>query len=103
MNAANLINKLMEIERAVGHARTAEVHAMVLEAQGCVLEMQREMIDTLRENGRLRERIEKCDPAAARAREARMPTNAEVAWDLARKMPSASDDAAVAAFHLAAS
>jgi hypothetical protein len=92
----------MEIERAVGRVRTPEVHALVLEAQNYVLEMQQQMIDTLRENGRLRERMEKCEPAV-RTREMRMPTNAEIAWELGRKMVPTSDDAAMAPFHLAAS
>lgn len=104
MSAANLIEKLVEIERAVGRARTADVHSMVLEAQGCVLEIQRQIIETLRENTRLRERMEKYEPTSpARARLPRLPSNAEVARELARAPKPASEEAVVAPLHLAAS
>jgi hypothetical protein len=105
MSAANLVNKLMEIERSIGRATTADVHALVLEAQGCVLEIQRQIIDTLRENARLRERMEKCEPTSmVRLRDVLLPSNAEVAWELARRVRSASEENAVAlAIHLAAS
>lgn len=96
MNAANLVSKLMEIERAIGRATTADVHAMVLDAQGCVLEIQVQLIETMRENARLRERMEKCEPTTMlRVREVLLPSNAEVAWELARRVRSASEDTAV--------
>jgi hypothetical protein len=105
MSAANLINKLMEIERAVSRARAAEMHTMVLEAQGCVLEIQRQMIEMLRENARLREKMEKYEPTSgARKRQALLPSNAEVAWELARRARVGSEEPAAAPLqHLAAS
>jgi hypothetical protein len=103
MGAANLVKKLVEIERSVGNVRAIEVHALVLEAQGYVLEMQRQMIDTLRENTRLRERMEKYEPTSpARMREARMPSNTEVARELARMHMPLTEEA-VGQLHLAAS
>ncbi|HEX3660804.1 MAG TPA: hypothetical protein VHU89_05205 [Acidobacteriaceae bacterium] len=101
MGAANLIGKLVEIERAVGRARAVEAHALVLEAQSCVLEIQRQMIETLRENVRLRERMEKYEPTV-RARETRIPSNAEVARELVRMHKTTVDDA-LASLHLAVS
>jgi len=61
MTAAILIAKLVQIESAVGRAHPFAVRNMVLEAQGCVLEMEQEMIEILRENGRLRERLQICE------------------------------------------
>jgi hypothetical protein len=96
MGAANLISKLMEIERAIGRARPVDVHALVLEAQSYVLEIQRQMIDTLRENARLRERMEKCEPVAVtRTREFLLPSNTEVARELSRRMRSVAEETAV--------
>ncbi|MFZ0632436.1 MAG: hypothetical protein WA399_16890 [Acidobacteriaceae bacterium] len=103
MSAADLINRLMEIERVAGKARALEVHSLVLEAQGSVLEIQRQMIDTLRENVRLRERLEKYEPTSpARVREPRLPSHAEIARELMRMPKPVADDAGVP-FHLAAS
>ncbi len=94
----------MEIERAVARARAAEVHALVLEAQGCVLEVQRQMIETLRENVRLREKMEKYEPTAGvRTREVLLPSNADVAWELARRARSSSEETLGGTLHLAAS
>jgi hypothetical protein len=60
MKAAVLMSRLLEVERAIGKAHPVKLREMVLEAQGCVLELEQEMIDTLRECGRLRERMENC-------------------------------------------
>jgi hypothetical protein len=98
MSAANLISKLVEIEKVVGKARIAEVHGLVLEAQSCVLEIQRQVIDTLRENARLRERMERYEPTSpAWAREFRLPSNAEMARELAM-MPKAPAEEMMAPF-----
>lgn len=60
MNTAELLKKLLEIELAVG--RTNQVaRAMVLEAEESVLQLERQMIGTLRGNERLREQMEECD------------------------------------------
>jgi len=104
MSAANLIKKLVEIERAVGKTRTPEVHSLVLEAQGFVLEIQRAMIETLRENARLRERMEKYEPTAvARLRELRLPSHGEIARELAGRPKPAPEDMAGVPIQLAAS
>lgn len=58
MTAAILIAKLLEVEKAIGKAHPSTLRHMVLEAQGCVLEMECEIIDTLRDNRRLRERVD---------------------------------------------
>jgi hypothetical protein len=93
MGAANLISKLLEIEKVAGKARIAGVHGLVLEAQGCVLELQRQLIDTLRENTRLRERMERYEPTSpAWAREPRLPSNAEIARELAMMPKATAED-----------
>lgn len=103
MGAADLIQKLVAIERAVGKTRTLEVHSLVLEAQGFVLEIQRQMIETLRENARLRERMEKYEPTSpARMRESWIPSNAEIARELARPKAPA-EEKPIAAIQLVAS
>lgn len=60
MSAANLITRLLQIERALGKSHSLEIRNLVLEAQGCVLELEQQLIETLRENERLRERMERC-------------------------------------------
>lgn len=60
MNAANLMAKLVQIERAVGGTNLA-VRAMVMEAEESVLQLEQQMIETLGENERLRERMENCE------------------------------------------
>lgn len=57
MTAAILIAKLLEAEKAVGKARPSTIRDMLFEAQGCVLEMEQEIIETLRDNERLRRRV----------------------------------------------
>lgn len=104
MGAADLIQKLVAIERAVGSTRTIEVHSLVLDAQSFVLDIQRQMIDTLRENARLRERMEKYEPTShARLRDPRLPSHAEIAMELARPRPPLADENAMAPLQLAAS
>lgn len=96
MSATNLIDKLVEIERVLGSkAETATLRRLVQEAQSSVLEIQRQMIDTLRENGRLRERMERCESIKrTRPHEIRLPSNAMIAQDLAgRPKPVASEEA----------
>jgi hypothetical protein len=61
MNAADLIAKLVEIERAIGNADAPKVRAMVLEAEEVVLRFEQQTIETLRENKRLRDLMENCE------------------------------------------
>lgn len=104
MGATDLIQKLVAIERAVGKVNTAEVHSLVLEAQGYVLEIQRQMIDTLRENGRLRERMEKYEPTSpARLKEPQLPSRAEVARELAERLKPVAEEKALVPIQLVAS
>jgi hypothetical protein len=104
MSAANLVSKLMEIERVVGKTRTTELHGLVLEAQGFVLEIQRQLIDTLRENARLRERMEKYEPTSpARAWDARLPSHAEIARELAGRKKLTAEETSLIPVLLSAS
>jgi hypothetical protein len=49
-----LLQKLLDIEKAVGRGDPMAVRTMVMEAEECVLQMEREFLDTLSENERLR-------------------------------------------------
>lgn len=64
MSAAILISRLLQIERTLGRSHPLEIRNLVLEAQGCVLELEQQLIETLRENERLRERMERCEHAS---------------------------------------
>lgn len=81
--------KLLQIERAVGKAHAMNLRQMVLEAQGCVLEVEQEMIETLRECGRLRERMENCERSSLTVRPGSMiAANREIANGLSRPASS---------------
>ncbi len=54
MSTRILLEKLMEIERALRRGECWEARTLVIEAQDCVLELQRELMETLLENERLR-------------------------------------------------
>jgi hypothetical protein len=58
MTAAHLIEKLLEIERKVGIEDPAKVRVMVMEAEENVLHIEELIIETLRENEHLRQRME---------------------------------------------
>jgi hypothetical protein len=58
MTAAHLIEKLLEIERKVGIEDPAKVRVMVMEAEENVLHIEKLIIETLRENEHLRQRME---------------------------------------------
>jgi hypothetical protein len=58
MNATELMAKLVEIERAVDSAGLSRVHALALDAQEGVLQMEQQMMETLIENQRLLEYLE---------------------------------------------
>jgi hypothetical protein len=57
-NAADLMGKLVEIERAVESVGLTSVHKILLEAEEAVLQFEEHMIKTLFENQRLRESME---------------------------------------------
>lgn len=85
MSAAILISKLLEIERSLGKCDPVKIRAIVLEAQGCVLELEQQLIETMGEMQRLRERMENCE----RSRLSGVPTaklskNEEIAMELSR-------------------
>lgn len=65
MTAAILIAKLVEVEKAVGNLNPSTIRRMVLEAQGCVLEMDQEMIEMRRDNRTLRQRMENYERSTA--------------------------------------
>jgi hypothetical protein len=54
MDAATLLLRLIEIERAVEQQATPKVRAMLMEAQQCALQLHRDRINILHENVRLR-------------------------------------------------
>jgi hypothetical protein len=54
MDAATLLLRLIEIERAVGKHATPSIRSMLIEAQQCALEMHRDRINILNENVKLR-------------------------------------------------
>lgn len=58
MNAADLMAKLVEIERVVGWTSPVNIRARVTEAEESLLQLEQQMIETLRENALLRERME---------------------------------------------
>lgn len=58
MNAALLLQKLSDIARLYAAGDSVAMLNRVMDAQDLVLQMQREQIEILRENGRLRERLE---------------------------------------------
>ncbi|HEV2278906.1 MAG TPA: hypothetical protein VGS02_12050 [Acidobacteriaceae bacterium] len=58
MNAALLLQTLSEIARCSAAGESTAVLRQVMEAQDLVLQMQRDQMDILRENSRLRERLE---------------------------------------------
>lgn len=58
MNAALLLEKLSEIVRLSAAGDPVAILRQVMEAQDLVLQMQRDQMEVLRENSRLRERME---------------------------------------------
>jgi hypothetical protein len=60
MNAADLMAKLIQIERAVGGTHPP-VRAMAIEAEDSLLQLEQQLIESLRENELLRERMENCE------------------------------------------
>jgi PHD/YefM family antitoxin component YafN of YafNO toxin-antitoxin module len=52
MNSSQLLNKLTEIERAIGVVDTLSLRRMIVEAQDYILQSQKETIQELRQNTR---------------------------------------------------
>jgi hypothetical protein len=102
MSTAILITRLLQIERALGKSHALEIRTIVMEAQGCALELEQQMIEVLQENQRLRERMERCEhssfpaPAAEQAPAAveHALTFSKIAEELSRMLgrkPSGSE------------
>lgn len=60
MNAADLMAKLIQIERAVD-GTNLPVRAMAIEAEDSLLKLEQQLIESLRENELLRELIGNCE------------------------------------------
>jgi hypothetical protein len=85
MSTAILIAKLLEIEQAVGKSDPIRIRAMVLDAQGCALELEQQLIQALKESQTLRERMENCErPQLFGISEPRLSKNEETAMELSR-------------------
>jgi hypothetical protein len=70
MPSTELLEKLLKIERAVGHADDLELRAMLMEAQSDALRFQAQMLGVLTEITRLR------DTSERRGQSALSPVNA---------------------------
>ena len=68
MNVAEVIAQLAEMERAAWGCDPTAIHSMVLRVEEGVLELERLMIDTMRENVLLRQRLESCEQHSVIAR-----------------------------------
>jgi hypothetical protein len=68
MNVAEVIAQLVEMERAAWRCDPTPIHSMVLRVEEGVLELERLMIDTMRENVLLRQRLESCEQHSVIAR-----------------------------------
>lgn len=56
MSTAKLLDQLLEIERAVGHADVLSIRRMLMDAQSQVLGIQEDLVSMLAEMRALRER-----------------------------------------------
>jgi hypothetical protein len=68
MNATDVIAQLVEMERAAWRCDPTVMHAMLLTVEAGVLELERQKIETLRENVLLRQRLEICEQHSVIAR-----------------------------------
>jgi hypothetical protein len=64
MPTTELMEKLLEIERAVGHKDNLTIRAMLMEAQVEVLRVQAGVIRVLEDINQLREQQERCATSA---------------------------------------
>jgi hypothetical protein len=65
MTAADLMGKLLEIERSVGQMGFTNIRRLVMDAEDGLLEIERRVIQTLCDNQRLREVIQQMTEAFA--------------------------------------
>jgi hypothetical protein len=75
MPTTKLLEKLLEIERSLGHQDNLTVRAMLMDAQLELLRVQADVIQVLEDMKELRERQERCatsalSPVSARAEKA---------------------------------
>jgi hypothetical protein len=64
MTTTILLENLLKIERSIGYADNLAVRAMLMEAQSQVLQVQAEMVKTLREMQLQRQKYERCAASA---------------------------------------
>jgi hypothetical protein len=77
---ANLIQQLFVIQKAVEADDLASLGTMFVDAQQCALQIDRQTMALLQQNGNLRERMEKCEKAAlGGASLSKLPTRVELA------------------------
>jgi len=88
MGIAILVAKLLEIERSIGKADPVKVRAMVLEAQGHVLELEQQLIQAMAETQRLRDRVENCEQLSRLSglSGTKLSKNEEMAMELSRPL-----------------
>jgi len=58
MNAADLISRLIELEKAVVKCDRSTIHALLLRVEEGVLQLEKMTIETLRENAVLRQQLD---------------------------------------------
>ena len=77
---ANLIQQLVSIQKAAGADDLASLSTMLVHAEECALQMDRQAMALHQENGNLRERMAKCERAAfGSAPISKLPTHGESA------------------------
>jgi hypothetical protein len=59
MNPAELVSRLVELEKAALNCDRSTIHSMLLRVEEGVLQLEKLTIETLRENAELRQRLEK--------------------------------------------
>ncbi len=58
MNAAEVMNRLVELEKVVGKSDPGAIRAMLLRVEEGVLQLEQLTIETMRENAMLRQRLQ---------------------------------------------
>jgi hypothetical protein len=98
-----LLEKLLQIERSLGHVETTTLRRLLMEAEAEALRVQAETIQVMQDMERLREQYERCarsalSPASARHEPGRYGHGAELAseplaWEIAAVAPYARKQA----------